>query len=289
MKKEAILFIAVFLAISIVSASSKISCSDNSLPILDQREIGLGDSRAVNEVGIALIKETESAFYKRISADLIIDSRRVVLSNQTASEDIELLKGKYTIDLVEINESSVTIKIDGESATTSLLETATAKGLIAMLGNLDLSEEVPKAKIVVGSKQISLSTDKNPAEKVAFGNKTYLIELISGSQVDVLVSVSKCKTGEISYANETKTSQNESNQTQETNNQTIENIKNNETKDNETQDTAQVTVADANAKNNKTVKESNNSADTIVEKQDEKKGFFTRIWDWIKGLFGGKK
>ena len=289
MKKEAILILTVFLAISIASASSKTSCSDNSLPISDQREIELGDSRTINEVGIGLIKETESAFYKRISADLIIDSRRVVLSNQTASEDIELLKGKYTIDLVEINESSVTIKIDGESATTSLLETATAKGLIAMLGNLDLSEEVPKAKIVVGSKQISLSTDKNPTEKIVFGNKTYLIELISGSQADVLVSVSKCKTGEISYTNETKTSQNESNQTQETNNQTIENIKNNETKDNETQDTAQVTVADANAKNNKTVKESNNSADTIVEKQDEKKGFFTRILDWIKGLFGGKK
>ena len=291
MKKEAIFILLIILGISIVSARS--SCSDNSSVISDQNEIKIGSSKIISGLGIGITKTTETNLIRssnvigRITADLIADTRRLELSNKSSFEEIELLTGKYTVSLSDAAPTKVKITIDGESKEMEEGIIETIKNLFVMLGNLEESgEDAPRVKLIIGSKQLFLSSDEKPSEKLIFGNITYLIELVSASEsVNAVVKVSICKTGEIIYLIDTP-------QQTTLTNQTSNNTASNETTTNnesntENESVKQVTVEEVRERLRKLNEtQSNESSETTIEKSGPSYGFFKRIINWIKKLFG---
>jgi len=281
MKKEGVLLLIILFSISFTSA--KTLCSDNSKVFSDEGEIEMGSSKVINDLGIGLTKTEERVFYKRIIADLLLDTRKIDLSNQTTSEIINLLSGPYTVAFGNATDTSAVISIDGESKNIEENEVETIKGLFVMVSNAE-STDGGKARVIMGAKKISLSNDQNPAEKSTFKNTTYLVELKSASQANAIVSVSFCKTGDITYESEIKNNS-VSNQTQETINQTnTTNTTNNSKTEDVASDNKQVTVEEANRLLNKKL---NNESDANIESlaQKAESGFFRRLWNWFKGLF----
>ncbi|MDO8509179.1 MAG: hypothetical protein Q7S27_05855 [Nanoarchaeota archaeon] len=286
MKKEIAIFLIIFISLSLVSA--KPICSDGTTPDSSDDELEIGLSKVINGLGIGLTKTEERVFYKKVSADLIIDARRVDLSNSSSSQEIELLTGKYTVKFENSTDTNAQLSIDGESKTLEENEVETIKGLFVMVSNAEVTEG-GKVRAVVGAKQLTLSNTEKPEEKISFGNKTFVIELNTASTSNALLTVYKCLTGEISILtiqkNETnnETALNQSSQI----NQTAPVTNNESISENNSSGGRQVTVEEANAIiNNKSMNSSNN--DTIIESQNPESnnpGFFSRLWNWVKGLF----
>ncbi len=292
MKKEALALVILVLAISFASARINITCSDGSKVNFDQDEMDIGAAKTINGLGIGLARTELRVFYKRVMAELLVDAKRVELSNKTSSEEISLFSGKYTVGFTQSSNSKAIIKVSDESKEMEEKDISTIKGIIVMLteSNDVIDNESIAVKLIAGIKQISLSNDLNPAEKAVFGNTTYLVELTSASESNAVITVSTCKTGEISYENlankTTTTNPTTSNETTATNTTTNNTINNATTSE---ENSTQVTVAEIQERLRK-LNESqlDNESGAIIEGQDssEKKGFFARLWNWIKGLFG---
>lgn len=291
MKKElfaplVLIFIVTAISTSIISASIQLSCSDNSKLMSDQNEITTGNYRVINNLGIGVTKTSESVFYKKITADLLIDARRLMLSNKSSetsasSETISLLSGNYTITFVKTNSTSATIIVGGETISISRLEVNAVKDIFVMLTDITSENDNPTIKAIMGAKQLSLSNEKS-AEKIIIEDKTYVVELSSASETNAIIKVSKCASSEINFniISETEQSSNQTTakQTEE------ERIKEENARLNESN--IQISVAEFNArKRNQTLNNSNETARKI----EEKKGFFSRIWNWIKSWFGFKQ
>ncbi len=278
MKKVAFILILIILALSQVSA--KISCSDGSQIIWDQDEIDVGSSKIIDDIGIGVAKAEERVFYKRVSVELIVDARRVDLSNKTSSQDIEIITGKYNIGFTEASEEKAKIKVDGESKEIEEKSIETIKNLIIMLIDSKniIEQEAIVVKLIAGSKQISLSNDQHPSEKVTFGNITYFIELSSASTSNAIIKVSKCKTGEIieitEIINKTEDNSNALNIT------SVNETANNRANNTENESTKQVTVAEIRERLGKL----NETSDGNLSEQG-KLSLFRRIINWFKGLF----
>ncbi len=279
MKKEAIVvLIFVFL---VAQVSAEISCSDNSQVIWDQKEINIGFSKIINGIGIGIAKTEERAFYKRVIAELIIDARRIDLSNKTSSQDIEIITGKYNVGFTETSDEKAKIKVNGESKEIEEGSIETIKDLAVMLieSKNILDQEAIVVKLIAGYKQISLSNDLHPSEKITFGNTTYFIELSSASSSNAIIKVSYCKTGEIIEITETIEI---INKTEDKTNTTSNVTSANKTADNQKNDSSkQVSVAEVRERLRK-LNETQSNGDT----SQQKIGFFRRIISWFKKLFG---
>ena len=289
MKKEAFIFLVIILTIQIVSA--KINCSDGGKVIWDQNEVEVGSSRIINGLGVGLTKAAENNVIKnsnvmrRLMADLILDARRVELSNKSSSEEIEISTGKYTVSLDNSSSTTAKIIIEGESKEIEEGDVETIKNLFVMLGDLEESgEDAPKVKLIVGSKKLSLSSDEKPSEKETFDNRTYLVELISSSEgSNALIKVSTCNTGEIIEIKDAPQQTTPTNQTQ--NNTTLNTTVQSNQTNNGNESTKQVTVEEARERLKK-LNETNSSNGTTVEKSDSNYSFFRRVINWFKKLFG---
>ncbi len=276
MKKKALILFLAILSISL--ASAKLNCTDGSQIVWDQDEIDTGSSKIIGEIGIGLARTVESAFYKRVSAELIVDARRVDLSNKTSSQDIEIITGKYNVGFIEASDEKAKIKVDGESKEVEEKSIETIKNLIIMLVDSKniIEQEAIAVKLIAGSKQVSLSSDKHPSEKITFWNVTYFIELSSASASNAIIKVSKCKTGEIIEITEMI---NKTEDTNQTSNATSANETNYEANNTENESTKQVTVAEVRERLRK-LNETQSNGDT-----QEKLSFLRRIINWFKALF----
>ena len=123
------------------------------------------------------------------------------------------------------------------------------------------------AQLIVGSQRIFLSNYDKLSEKITIDNSTYLVELISASDTDTTIMVSKCKSGEILELSKTSNKSNEINKTESTNTTLNQNI------------TAK--NSEFNLTGNDTRK--NETKDNSTEQQ-EKIGLFRKILNWISGF-----
>ncbi|MEK6872643.1 MAG: hypothetical protein AABW90_01360 [Nanoarchaeota archaeon] len=290
MKKELVaIFTLIFIVIfvSIISAYVQLSCSDNSKLISDQNEITIGNYRIINELGLGVTKTSESVFYKKITADLLLDTKKTTLLNKSSEnssslETISLLSGDYTITLVKTNSTTATITVGGETVSISKLETKTAKDIFVMLTDITPENDNLIIKLIIGAKQLFLSNEKS-AEKIIIGNKTYVVELSSASETNALIKVSKCASSEINLTFISETEQ-KSNQTANlTTSKQTEEERVKEENERLNASTKQITVAEFNAR-----KKLNISGNETIEKSEEKQRFFSKIWNWVKRLFGFK-
>ena len=274
MKKELFtLFVLIFIIIisSIISAAVEISCSNNTKPLSDLNEIKIGNAKAINELGIGVTKSTESPFYKRVSAELLIDTKKSTVSNETPSETVELLTGNYTLNFVKANSTTATISIGGDTKDISLNNVEIVKGVYVMITNIKLIETSPEINFIIGSQQITLTNDQTRAQKVAFNNKSFIIEISSASETEALIRVSKCLNSEINLEGQ------EGEENEKPNKKPTPEIRSPEPNES----TIQVSVAEFNARKNNQSLEANRTIEQIIKP----KVFFSRIWNWIKNLF----
>jgi len=280
MKKEGFIilfFLVIFINISLVSALLNISCSDNRKPLSDLNEIEVGKTRTVNELGIGVTESSESSFYKKATAELLVDAKRSVVSNETLSETVELLTGNYTVSFVKANSTTATIDISGESKDISLKQTEPVKGVYIMISDIEFIETGPKISFIIGSQQITLSTDQNPAQKVSFDDKSFIIEISSASETGALIKVNKCLNSEINIEGQEAGKENEKPAYRKPTPE-IRTPEPNES-------TVQVTVEEIRKRKQALDLEANQTTEQPIKQ----KGFFLRIWDWIKNLFKVKE
>ncbi len=276
MKKEIepLIILIILICLYLVSASTQFSCSDNKNPSSDLNEIETGKVRAINELGIGVTKTTESVFYKRVSAELLIDAKRSEVSNETPLETVELLSGNHTISFSKTNSTTTTILVDGESKDIGLKQTESAKGMYVMITDIEFVGTGAIIKFIIGTQQITLSNDQNPAQKVTFGNKSFIIEIDSASETGALIKVSKCLNSGINFEGE-EASQEE----KQVNRKPTPEIRTPEPNES----TIQVSVAEFNARKENQSLQTNQKTEKIKSIK-----FFSRIWNWIKNLFGFK-
>ena len=263
MRKEAIILLILILVTPIVLG--KPTCSDNSSVIWDQKEIKIGESKIINSLGIGLIDSDEVGALSRISANIAIDAKSFSLKNTSSSEEIELLKGKYTVSLINVTSNSAGVKIDSELKDIEEGDFGTIKELIVVVIDADDSENAENAvKLLIGSKQVTLSNNGELSNKISAGNTTYLVELTSASDFQASITVSKCKSGEILLISDNKT------------------IELNQTNQTTTNSTGQVTITIANETNSTITNQTIN--ETVSNSSSVEIGFFRRIINWLKSL-----
>ncbi len=298
MKKEALslvslIFVIIVVIVSTNLAQAKPACSDNSLITWDVKEINIGSAKTINNIGFGVIKTEERAFYKTVVAELMIDAKRVELSNKTPSQEVELLSGKHNVGFTKASDTKATIKIGDESKEIEEGSIETIKSLIvALLDSIETSDnESIAVKLLVGANKISLTLPEANTEKVTIGNNSYLIELISASGSNAVIKASKCATGELILI---ETIEKNETRTDVDINQTINNTQSNitlienKTEDKENESTKQVTVAELKERL-KQLQEENatkNESESLDKENPQKIGFFKRIINWFKKLFG---
>ncbi len=289
MKKGVVfVFFLFFFALGLVRVSAEANCSDGSAVIRDVGEVDLGSSRVINGLGIGATQAQEGSRFRQFSADLLLDSRRLSLTNQTSSETINLLSGGYTISMLNASSSFAKISIGGESASVDEGAVATIKGLFVYLSDAEATgPEGANVRLVVGAQKLSLSEEQNPSEKVTFGNLSYVVELSSASSTNVIVEVQRCATGDISEVVISTTEQTTS--LNQTTNQTLSvNASANVTLSNQSTNGTGENVSVSSVTNDSLNVSANNSingSEGIIPPQ-KREGFFRRLIAWLKSLFG---
>lgn len=269
MKKEIFVLFLIILLPSLTIVSAKIFCSDGSSVQSNQNEIDEYTRKEINGLRLALSESTEYNVLQTTEVKLILEATLVSLTNENPSQEIELSTGKYIVNFSNVSSlSSVKISIDGTSKTLikNKLETIKSLPIILLTAQAD-SPDTQSAEIIIGSQQIFLSSNEELSKKINVTNLTYFIELITASDTNAIIKVSKCKSGEI-------LEEKSPNKTQEANNTTIFEANN-------TENTNNTGVASEN----KTLNNTNQDETANQQNQQENPGFFKKIINWFKKLF----
>jgi len=199
MKKEArkevllVMFLVIMSIFTMTLVSAAYGCSNSSF-ITGRKEIRLGEKQTINGLGIGLAETKITAALGRVTTELLVDSRKVLLSNSSSSEEIEIRSGEYTVSLGTYNEENATIGIDGSYK--SIGEGEEIGGIGGLEVYLVSSEEPPgEIEVLVGKKELILSNYEHPSEIVTIDGIEYLVELFSGSSEDAIIVVKKCEDG----------------------------------------------------------------------------------------------
>jgi hypothetical protein len=270
MKKERVLFFsALLLVLSIIPVSTaEISCSDGSEVVWDQREINLGSAKSINGLRLGVTKTEELNVIKRLTVNLITEGTRVSVSNIT-DEKVDLSTGTYSVQITNATEDTAVISIEGSSKEVEKEEVKTINSVLVYLtSTVYTGDDSPKADLLIGVKELSLSNDENPTEEHILKNVTYIIELKSASDAQATLRVNKCKTGDIEESIEEEVIVNNTevtNTTEETN-----------TTASTTNETEEVPSTNTSI---------NQGNITTTPQETKEPGFFRKIANWFKNLF----
>lgn len=300
MKKMVILFFLMIILINLVSAIYK--CSNESSMLEDQKEIEINERKTINNLGVGLIYSDEAKVTGKITTELLIDVKKVLLSNETPFEDIELLSGKYTVTLLNLTDNTAEIEIDGSSKLINKEEVGDITNLKAYLVSTEGVDEGGNriAEIMIGMNKIILDNKENSNKIITINKVDYLLELFSASDENANIKVKKCKTGKIveieeklENISEENTNSSNNNVTIEEQNETLEITENNtekiicETGVRKNESYCNENKTFVSQKENKSPCGNNYECQTNYCKSQEcvKPGIFKRIILWFKGLF----
>ncbi|MEK6820517.1 MAG: hypothetical protein AABX71_02280 [Nanoarchaeota archaeon] len=215
--KKRLLLAPLLLILTLTLVSAAYTCSDGSELSTASKEISENNRASVNGLGIAVIKAEESAVLNKIEADLLIGAEKVMLTNETRSEIVDIAGTEYNISLVNVTDTTAKIKIDGSTDEIVIGELDVLKGLEVLVVEAEKGSlgEI-SAEIIVGTDEVSLSNTEKPAEIITFDEKQYLLEISSASDIKAIIAVSKCKTGNITLISE-EVEEKEENATEEEN------------------------------------------------------------------------
>ena len=223
------------------------------------------ERKSINDIGIALLNAQEFSALRGIAAEIIIDAKKIVLSNFSPPETINISGSLHTVSLINATDTTAKINLDSSSYNLNKGEVNSTSNTEIVLAKAYSSDSGPTAEIIIGSKKISMSTATSLKEIVTINGKEYLIELFSASGTDAIISVSKCNTGNLT-----------------------------EEKENIESNVSTNATLNASSENNETIFEINTTATNHAANQTsesesaqeiEKPGFLRRIIDWIANLF----
>ncbi len=300
-KMGVLLFFITIVLINLISAAYK--CSNETSMLEDQEEIEVNERKTINGLGVGVIYSDEAKVTGKITAKLLVDTKKVLLSNETFFEDIELLSGDHAVSLINLTDNTAEIKIDGSSKLINKEELDSIADLKVYFVGTEGTDSGGNsiAKVLIGISEIILDNKENSAKIVTINEADYLLELFSASDDNAIIKVKKCKAGKIIEVEE-KIVENitEENRTSSDNNTTIE--EENETLEIIENDTEKIICEIGIRKNesycneNKTFvsqKENKSSCSNDYEcktnycksEKCAKLGIFKKIVLWFKGLF----
>lgn len=191
MEKRLVIF-SVMLVFFIGIVSGSYSCSDGSSIVTDQDEISLRDKESINGLGLGLTYADEILATSTYSAELIVDTLKFSLTNDTSSIELELKSGDYTLSLVNLSSSLAKFDVDGSTDTIEEDDIGTVGGLSVLVINTDgIYPGIATVEGLIGKTTTSL-TNSAPAKIVSIDNIDYLLELFSASDNNAIIKVSKC-------------------------------------------------------------------------------------------------
>tara|TARA_Y100000310_G_scaffold345023_1_gene461241 strand:+ start:41 stop:874 length:834 start_codon:yes stop_codon:yes gene_type:complete len=185
------------LILSVILASAEYVCDDDSDLNKDRKEIREFDRKNINGIGIALLEADEFSALGGVAAKIIVDAKKISLSNETPSEDLEISGSDHTITLINATNNYAKIKVDGSSDIVEEGDVDTIGGLKVILAKSDSGIGIGNVDVIVGIEEISLSSSASLFQLFKIKDKEYLAELKSASDTDATISVSKCNTGNL--------------------------------------------------------------------------------------------
>ena len=305
MKKGLFLFIAIILIQISISSAIQYTCSDNSSISTDSKEISEGDIKSLGGLKIGVCDSSENSIQKWVESILFIDSNLVTLQNSSESQSIELKQANGTITYSNATSNTARITLGGSTEEIEIGDCSSLGGFNVMINSIEGTGSTAIIDILVGYTKKTLNTKLNNSDIITINLKRYGITLIGGSSNDATVKVSTCRTGDLTQLAEiinisNSTSLNQTNitinDTSSAQNQTIEN---------QTQIIQNTTVKECSVgfRNgtqycNTEEKYINQSlsgqscsndyecaSNLCKENLCVNKSFFSKIIDWIKGIF----
>ena len=188
--KKSMFFFLIILSLSFASAV-KYECLNGVLN-KDIDEIEKYSVKTVEGISIGVTYSDFAGGLKRIAADLLIDAKRISLANETNGTSIELKSGDYTLELVSVTDL-VKIKVGGSTDEIEVGETEKVSDLHVYV--IEASQNPSEAEVIAGIEKVSLEVNSVPLELIDIDDEEYLVELVSASDDNTLVKVSRCRNG----------------------------------------------------------------------------------------------
>ena len=224
-KRMEILFLLILLAS--FGSAVQYDCVNGTV-YQDSEEIEKHSVKSVGRISIGVAYADFAAGLGRIAADLLIDAKKISLTNETNGTVVELKSGDYTLELIYATNDLAKIKEGGNADEIEVGEIEKIGDLYVYL--IETSQDPQEAEILVGIDKASLEAKSTQSELVDVDDEEYLVELISASDDNVFVKVSRCRNGNFTILEEQETSEIEMNDTRENANETEDQIPENTTK-----------------------------------------------------------
>ncbi|MEK6792340.1 MAG: hypothetical protein AABX96_03910 [Nanoarchaeota archaeon] len=299
MKKWLFLLI-IFSFLIQISMSSAIQyiCSDNSSISTDSEEISEGKVESIRGLKIGVCDSYENRFQKLIESILFIDSNIITLENDTMISEIELKQSNSTIKYSNATSDSAIITLSGSTEELEIGDCSSLGGLNVKIENIEGTGSTAIIKVLVGYTKKTLNTNQNSSEIITMNSKQYGITLTGGSSDMANVKVSTCRTGDLTQVAEiinttNSTNLNQTNITNTTEINQTQIIQNTTIK--ECEIIGQINSTQYCNTEGKYINQSLSGqsctndfeciSNSCKENLCSNKSFFSKIIDWIKGIF----
>lgn len=196
MKKGFVALVLFALLFVPVALAAEYECSDGSEYDEDREEVEIAGVKIMNTIGYSITSSDQVGSSGKISADVLVDAHRVVLTNTSSSQEIEINDELYDISFAELDEAeeSVEITIDSSSDIISDQTIEGVAGFEVYVKINDYASGSEEIVVIVADRLIEFTfIDDMFSEIVAIGNDTHAIELLSASDYgEALLRVVSC-------------------------------------------------------------------------------------------------
>ncbi len=188
--RKVMLFFVGILFLNMISASY--SCSSGNI-YTDSKAIDNKGLKNINGINIVLLSPSYGP-----AAEILIDVKKVVLTNTSSSQDIELLSGDYDIILKQIygNFAEIDVEDDEEEIEPNTLIEVGGLQIYPIKISGSYPGEDANLELYAG-KKFAFLYGNSPFSKETISGKEYLIEVTSSSSSQAMIRVYKCESGSL--------------------------------------------------------------------------------------------
>jgi len=210
-------------------ASASYLCSDNTTLTTDTREIDLGDEKTINGLIIGLVEVEERPATNRIMARILVDSKLMIVVNNSSAQTGLFTDGtSYSISVVNITGEGINVKVGSTTKLMEIGETGSVDGkFISIINYVGTYPGWFNVSFMVGKNESYLASWEVMGEIFKINSKNYLVSLMSASNNDAIIKVSKCQNASMEIkelaSNNSAPLNQSSNETADINNTSIDN------------------------------------------------------------------
>lgn len=195
MKKSVLLFLVSILFVSLVSAEYNCSGTTSS----EESVIDVGTIEVINGVRVAVLDAGMSK-----SAEILIDARKLKLTNESSVVNVTLVDGYREINLTRIFNGVVSMKVknvSGDARENEVVKIGSLQVYITSLTGTYPGDDAD-VEFFVGS-NYSFLYEANPSDVQNVGTVKYMFGVSSASSSGAIIEVQKCSGGSFVEINET--------------------------------------------------------------------------------------